>query len=160
MKWLVGIYFLLLLSSCLEGGECFSGCYQGAPVLRIELVPKEISDSIYQNPQYWRIRDGNQVISVRYEQDTTFQYIDLYMAIESTDSSFLIYGDGVTWNHLDDLQGETYLLYGNGDVDTFKIELSQSTNNCCLLYYIKSVRYNGDSLRLDSTNFYKAALVK
>lgn len=150
---------ILFLWSCDLVGSCDRyTCYPGPPNVYIELVPNLPADSSYLDVGAWGITDNNRPIAIRLAEDTTWNDLAPTMNLALTDSSLVLFGNGITYYHLDDLNTEVLLNYGNGDIDTIQVQLGESLSECCREHYLQSASFNGVTMAIDARFYYKTTL--
>ena len=161
MKKLVFVFFVgLVISSCDLGEDCSVVCVPGAPEFVLQITPGEELDSSFLQYEDWAIFDPSEEVKVRLNEDPGFQANGaLFMDVLVNDSSILVYGGGVTWNHRSN--EETYMIidYGNEVKDTFDISLEIISSECCSAYNVSGLSIDGESLERDSVrSFYQYVL--
>ncbi len=145
---------LTALSCDLSDGCSDLACYPGAPELSLvfEFDPLTI-DSSYLDWDDWVLHDSDSQVRLYPASDTTINYSLTHMLYQQDSNRISIYGTGVSWDNLDDLEANLLLEYGNGASDRIDVYLGERTSGCCTSNYIDELLFNGVVIA-DSLSYY------
>lgn len=154
-KIIILIFTSIVAFSCDSLNESCPSCYPGAPEVGVEFNVNEATDSVYMEITKWSILDDQENVKIRYEDDTVWNTSSPFMSLTLTDTSVLLYGTGVIWNNLEDLNADLSINFGNNQTDTISIEIGVNQSKCCESNYIEQVLHNGEELTRSDSWFYQ-----